>query len=92
MGAVALSVLMIPIVVRATEEMLSIVPDGLRESAYALGVPKWRMIMKVVLPTALAGIVTGVMLAVARVIGETAPLLVTTGVISSTTATRSTAA
>ena len=83
MGSIALAVLMVPIVVRATEEMLRIVPNGLRESAYALGVPKWRMIMKVVIPTALAGIVSGVMLAVARVIGETAPLLVTTGVISS---------
>ncbi|MDP2709915.1 MAG: phosphate ABC transporter permease PstA [Solirubrobacteraceae bacterium] len=83
MGAVALSVLMIPIVVRSTEEMLKIVPDGLREASYALGVPKWRTIVKVVLPTALAGIITGVMVAVARVIGETAPLLITTGVFSS---------
>ena len=84
MGAVALSVLMIPIVVRSTEEMLKIVPNGLRESAYALGVPKWRTIVSVVLPTALAGIVTGVMVAVARVIGETAPLLITTGTFSTT--------
>ena len=84
MGSVALAVLMVPIVVRSTEEMLRVVPDGLRESALALGVPKWRVVTKVVLPTALAGIVTGVMLSVARVIGETAPLLVTTGVISST--------
>jgi phosphate transport system permease protein len=83
MGSVALSVLMIPIVVRSTEEMLRIVPQGLREASYALGVPKWRTITKVVLPTALAGIVTGVMLAIARIIGETAPLLITTGVISS---------
>ncbi len=82
-GAVALSVLMIPIVVRSTEEMLRIVPNGLREASYALGVPKWRTIVKVVLPTALAGIVTGVMLAVARVMGETAPLLITTGVVTS---------
>ncbi|MEA2448495.1 MAG: phosphate transport system permease protein [Thermoleophilaceae bacterium] len=82
-GSVALSVLMIPIVVRSTEEMLKIVPHHLREAAYALGVPKWRTILKVVLPTALAGIVTGVMLAIARIIGETAPLLITTGVISS---------
>jgi len=81
-GAVALSVLMIPIVVRSTEEMLKIVPDGLREASYALGVPKWRTVSKVVLPTALAGILTGVMVAVARVIGETAPLLITTGTIS----------
>ncbi len=83
MGAVALSVLMIPIVVRSTEEMLKIVPDKLREASYALGVPKWRTVTKVVLPTALAGIVTGVMVSVARVIGETAPLLVTAGVVDS---------
>ncbi|MBN9792439.1 phosphate ABC transporter permease PstA [Pseudonocardia sp. TMWB2A] len=78
-GAVALTVLMIPIVVRSTEEMLKIVPNELREAAYALGVPKWRTILKVVIPTTAGGIATGVMLAVARVIGETAPLLVTTG-------------
>lgn len=84
MGSIALGVLMVPIVVRSTEEMLRIVPDGLRESAFALGVPKWRVVTKVVLPTATAGIVTGVMLSIARVIGETAPLLVTTGVVAST--------
>jgi phosphate transport system permease protein len=78
-GAVALSVLMIPIVVRSIEELLKIVPNELREASYALGVPKWLTILKVVLPTALAGIVTGVMLAVARVIGETAPLLIAAG-------------
>jgi phosphate transport system permease protein len=83
MGAIALSVLMIPIVVRSTEEMLRIVPNSLREASYALGVSKWRTIVKVVLPTALAGIVTGVMLAIARIIGETAPLLITTGVVAS---------
>lgn len=82
MGAVALCVLMIPIVVRSTEEMLKIFPNGLREASLALGVPKWRTVTKVVLPTALAGIVTGVMVAVARIIGETAPLLITTGVFS----------
>jgi phosphate transport system permease protein len=82
-GAVALSVLMIPIVVRSTEEMLRIVPNHLREASYALGVPKWRTIVKIVLPTAMAGIVTGVMLAIARIIGETAPLLITTGVVTS---------
>ena len=70
---------MIPVVVRATEEMLKLVPNELREASYALGVPKWRTIVKVVLPTAIAGIATGVMLAIARVIGETAPLLVTVG-------------
>lgn len=84
MGAVALSVLMIPIVVRSTEEMLKIVPNDLREASYALGVPKWRTILKVILPTALAGIVTGVTLAIARVIGETAPLLITLGITTST--------
>jgi phosphate transport system permease protein len=82
-GSVALSVLMIPIVIRTSEEILKIVPNHLREAAYALGTPKWKTITRVVLPTALAGLVTGVMLAVARVIGETAPLLVTTGVVDS---------
>src|SRR6185312_10621271 len=78
-GAVALSLLMIPIVVRSCEEMLKLVPHDLREASYALGVPKWRTIVKVVLPTALAGIITGVTLAMARVIGETAPLLIIAG-------------
>ncbi|MEV0970150.1 phosphate ABC transporter permease PstA [Microtetraspora glauca] len=76
-GAMALSILMMPVVVRSAEEMLRLVPNDLREAAYALGVPKWRTIVKVVLPTAFTGIVTGVMLAVARVAGETAPLLLT---------------
>lgn len=84
MGSVALAVLMIPIVIRSAEEMLLVVPNSLREASYALGVPKWLTILRVVLPTALAGIVTGVMLAIARVIGETAPLLITTGSITST--------
>ncbi|MEZ5080668.1 MAG: phosphate ABC transporter permease PstA [Thermoleophilia bacterium] len=83
MGAVALSILMIPIVVRSTEEMLKIVPNSLREASYALGVAKWRTILKVVLPTALAGMITGIVVAIARVIGETAPLLVTVGAITS---------
>jgi phosphate transport system permease protein len=78
-GAVALSLLMIPVVVRSCEEMLKLVPHELREAAYALGVPKWRTIVKVVLPTAMAGLVTGIMLAVARVVGETAPLLIIAG-------------
>lgn len=78
-GAVALSVLMIPVVVRSSEEMLRLVPNELREASYALGVPKWLTIVKVVLPTSIAGITTGVMLAIARVIGETAPLLITAG-------------
>jgi len=79
MGSVALSVLMIPLVVRSTEEMLKLVPNELREASYALGVPKWLTIVKVVLRTSVAGIATGVTLAIARVIGETAPLLVTVG-------------
>lgn len=78
-GSIALSILMIPIVVRSAEEMLKLVPDELREAAYALGIPKWRTVLRVVLPTALAGIVTGVMLALARVAGETAPLLIIAG-------------
>lgn len=82
-GAVALSVLMIPVVVRSSEEMLRLVPNELREASYALGVPKWLTILKVVLPTAIAGITTGVMLAIARVIGETAPLLITAGFTAS---------
>ena len=72
-GSVALSLLMIPIVVRSTEEMLRLVPDDLREASYALGVPKWRTILRVVLPTSIGGVVTGVVLAISRVIGETAP-------------------
>jgi phosphate transport system permease protein len=84
MGAVALSVLMIPVVVRSSEEVLKLVPNELREAAYALGVPKWRTILKIVLPTAIAGLATGVTLAVARVIGETAPLLITVGIINGT--------
>jgi phosphate transport system permease protein len=78
-GSIALSLLMIPTVVRSSEEMMRLVPDDLREASYALGVPKWRTIMRVVLPTSLGGIVTGVVLAISRVIGETAPLLVVAG-------------
>jgi phosphate transport system permease protein len=78
-GAIALSVLMIPVVVRSSEEMLRLVPNELREASYALGVPKWLTVVKVVLPTSIAGITTGVMLAISRVIGETAPLLVAAG-------------
>lgn len=83
MGSIALSVLMIPVVVRSTEEMLRLVPNELREASLALGVPKWRTIAKVVLPTSMAGITTGVMLSISRVIGETAPLLLTAGVATS---------
>jgi phosphate transport system permease protein len=77
-GSIALAIVMVPIVVRSTEEMLKLVPDDLREAAYALGVPRWRTVLSVVLPSAAAGITTGVMLAVARAAGETAPLLLTT--------------
>ena len=72
----ALVLLMIPVVVRSTEEMLKLVPNELREASYALGVPKWVTIAKVVVPTAFSGIVTGVLLGLARVMGETAPLLI----------------
>ncbi|RCG18308.1 phosphate ABC transporter permease PtsA [Sphaerisporangium album] len=76
-GALALSILMMPTVVRSAEEMLRLVPNDLREASYALGVPKWKTITKIVFPTAFTGIITGVMLAIARVAGETAPLLLT---------------
>jgi phosphate transport system permease protein len=83
MGAVALSLLMITTVVRNSEEMLRLVPMDLREASYALGVPKWLTIVKVVLRTAIAGLTTGITLAIARVIGETAPLLLTVGMVTS---------
>lgn len=82
-GAVALSILMIPVVVRSSEEILKLVPNELREASYALGVPKWLTIVKVVLPTSVAGITTGIMLAISRVIGETAPLLIVAGFTTS---------
>ncbi|MGO2111781.1 MAG: phosphate ABC transporter permease PstA [Pseudoclavibacter sp.] len=78
-GSVSLVVLMLPTVIRSAEEMIRLVPNELREASYALGVPKWLTISKVVLPTCLAGLVTGMLLAIARVIGETAPLLVAAG-------------
>ncbi|MGW9112512.1 phosphate ABC transporter permease PstA [Microbacterium sp. NPDC055683] len=81
MGSLALSVLMIPVVVRGSEELLRIVPNELREASYALGVPKWLTIVKIVIPTSIAGITTSVMLAISRVIGETAPLLLTVGIV-----------
>jgi phosphate transport system permease protein len=77
--SLALVLLMLPVVVRSTEEMLRLVPQELREASYALGVPKWKTIVKIVLPTALSGIVTGIMLSIARVMGETAPVLVLVG-------------
>lgn len=77
--SLALVLLMVPIIVRNAEEMLRVVPMDLREASYALGVPKWKTIVKIVLPTALSGIVTGIMLAVARVMGESAPVLILVG-------------
>lgn len=77
--SLALVLLMLPIVVRSTEEMLRLVPDELREASYALGVPKWKTIVRVVVPTALPGVVSGVFLSLARILGETAPVLVLVG-------------
>lgn len=77
--SLALVVLMVPVIVRATEEMLKLVPNELREASYALGIPKWKTIVKVVIPTAFTGIITGVVLGIARVAGETAPLLILVG-------------
>jgi phosphate transport system permease protein len=76
-GVIALALIVIPVVIRTTENMLQLVPAGLREAAYALGAPKWKVILSITLKAARAGVVTGVMLAVARVAGETAPLLFT---------------
>jgi phosphate transport system permease protein len=76
-GSIALGLLMLPVVARASEVVLNLVPDALRESALALGAPRWRVVFRIVLPTALPGLVTGSMLAVARAAGETAPLLFT---------------
>jgi len=76
-GAAALVVIMIPIIAKSVEEILHLVPDSLRESALALGLPRWRVVLRVVIPTVLPGILTGVVLAMARAAGETAPLLLT---------------
>jgi phosphate transport system permease protein len=76
-AALALTILMLPTVVRSSEEMLKLVPDSLREASFALGVPKWKTILRIVMPTALPGILTGIMLAIARAMGETAPVLLT---------------
>lgn len=76
-GVVALALIVIPIVIRTTENMLLLVPSGLREAAYALGAPKWKVILKITLRASRAGVVTGVLLAIARIAGETAPLLFT---------------
>ncbi len=82
--SLALVILMIPVIVRTTEEMLKLVPNELREASYALGVPKWKTIVRVVIPTAFTGLMTGVMLGVARVAGETAPLLILVGYSTTT--------
>jgi phosphate transport system permease protein len=79
LAALALVILMVPVIVRTTEEMLKLVPNELREASYALGIPKWKTIMKVVIPTAFTGLITGTVLGVARVAGETAPLLILVG-------------
>jgi phosphate transport system permease protein len=76
-AALALAILMLPTVVRTTEVVLGLVPDSLREASLALGVPRWKTVLRVVLPTAMSGITTGIVLAIARVTGETAPLLLT---------------
>jgi phosphate transport system permease protein len=85
-GSVALALLMLPIVARAAEVVLNLVPESLREAALALGAPRWRVVFRVVLPTALPGLITGSLLAVARAAGETAPLLFTAAVAFGTTA------
>src|SRR4051812_47589638 len=84
-GSIALALLMLPVVTRSAEVVLNLVPDGLREAALALGAPRWRVIFRVVLPTALPGILTGSLLAVARGAGETAPLLFTAFAVNATT-------
>ena len=82
-GAMALAILMIPMVARATQEVLELVPRHLREASLALGVPRWRTVYSIVLPTAIGGILTGVVIAVARVAGETAPLIFTSSLVTS---------
>lgn len=79
MVSLALVILMLPVVIRGTEEMLRIVPNELREASYALGVPRWKTVMRIVIPTAFTGILTSVMLGLARIMGETAPLLILVG-------------
>jgi phosphate transport system permease protein len=83
-GSVALALLMLPVVTRSAEVVLLLVPDSLREAALALGAPRWRVVMRVVLPTALPGLVTGSLLAIARGAGETAPLLFTAAIVQGT--------
>lgn len=81
--SLALVLLMLPLIVRSTEEMLKLVPDELREASYALGVPKWKTIVSIVIPTALSGMISGMFLAIARVMGETAPVLILVGYTAS---------
>lgn len=81
--SLALVLLMIPLIVRSTEEMLKLVPDELREASFALGVPRWKTIISIVVPTALSGMISGIFLAVARVMGETAPVLILVGYTAS---------
>src|SRR5205814_4056714 len=83
-GSVALGLLMLPIVTRSAEVVLLLVPDSLREAALALGAPRWRVVFRIVLPTALPGLVTGSLLAIARGAGETAPLLFTATLVNGT--------
>jgi phosphate transport system permease protein len=83
-GAIALSLLILPVVTRSAEVVLLLVPDSLREAALALGAPRWRVVLRIVLPTALPGLVTGSLLAVARGAGETAPLLFTVAIVQGT--------
>jgi phosphate transport system permease protein len=89
-GAIALAILMLPMVSRATQEVLALVPRSLREASLALGVPRWRTVYSIVLPTAIGGILTGVVLAVARVAGETAPLLFTSSIAANKISTDAT--
>ncbi len=91
-GAISLAILMLPLVSRATQEVLALVPRALREASLALGVPRWRTVYSIVLPTAIGGILTGVVLAVARVAGETAPLLFTSSVTANAISTNVTQA
>src|ERR671936_1987167 len=84
-GSVALALLMLPIVCRSAEVVLLLVPNSLREAALALGAPRWRVVFRVVLPTAFSGLVTGILLAIARAAGETAPLLFTAAIVNATT-------
>jgi phosphate transport system permease protein len=84
-GSIALALLMLPIITRASEVVLLLVPDSLREAALALGAPRWRVVFRVVLPTAVSGLITGILLAVARAAGETAPLLFTAAVVNGST-------